>query len=81
MDIPVAALGLVWYILATGLSLAALKMQIKRIYFLSWAIIGVSSIPLLVYAEFQIGAICLLCTLAHILGLAFLGLTLFYKET
>ena len=80
MGIPVAAFGLIWYTIATILSVASIKMSIKRIFFRSWAIIGVLSIPIFVYAEFQIGAICLLCTLAHILGLIFLGLTLFYEE-
>ncbi len=81
MGIPVAALGLIWFTIATGLSAASFKMSIKRIIFLSWATIGVLTIPLFVYAEFQIGAICLLCTSAHIFGLTFLGLTLFYKKT
>ena len=80
MGIPVASLGLIWFTIATGLSIASFKIPIKRIVFLSWATIGVSSIPLLVYAEFQLGAICLLCTLTHILGLTFLGLTLFYQK-
>ena len=81
LDIPVAVLGLTWFAIATILSAASFKRPIKRIIFLIWSIIGVSSIPFLVYAEFQIGAICILCTLAHILGLAFLGLTLFYQKT
>jgi len=81
LDIPVAALGLTWFAIATILSATSFKRPIKRIIFLIWSIIGVSSIPFLVYAEFQIGAICILCTLAHILGLAFLGLTLLYQKT
>ncbi len=81
MGIPVAALGLIWFAIATGLSVTSFKIPIKRLVLLSWAIIGVLTIPLLVYAEYQLGAICLLCTLAHILGLTFLGLTLFYQKT
>tara|TARA_B100001971_G_C18182794_1_gene533828 strand:+ start:989 stop:1321 length:333 start_codon:yes stop_codon:yes gene_type:complete len=81
MGIPVAALGLLWFIIATILAVASFKMKLKRIILLTWAIIGVSSIPLLVYAESLVGAICLLCTLAHILGLTFLGLTFFYEES
>jgi uncharacterized membrane protein len=50
------------------------------LFFISWAIIGVLTIPLFVYAEFQLGVICLLCTSAHILGLTFLGLTLFIQK-
>ena len=81
LGIPVAALGLIWFVIATILSATSFKRPIKRIIFLIWAIIGVLSIPFLIYAEFQVGAICLLCTLAHIFGLTFLGLALFYKKT
>jgi uncharacterized membrane protein len=81
MGIPVAALGLMWFAIATGLSVTSLMIPIKRIVLLTWAIIGVLTIPLFVYAEFQLGTICLLCTLAHILGLTFLGLTHFYQNT
>ncbi len=81
LGIPIAALGLTWFTIATILSVTSFKRPIKRIIFLIWAIIGVLSIPFLVYAEFQVGAICLLCTLAHILGLTFLGLALFYQKT
>ncbi len=81
MGIPVAAYGLIWFTIASGLSAASFMISIKRRMFQSWAIIGTLSIPFFVYAEFQIGAICLLCTLTHILGLTFLGLTSFYQKT
>jgi len=81
MGIPIAILGLIWFTIATGLSVASFKIPIKRNIFLTWVIIGVLSIPFLVYAEFQLGAICLLCTLAHILGLTFLITALFYKKS
>lgn len=77
MGVPVAALGLIWFAGATVLSFASFTASIKRMTFLSWAFVGVLGIPPLVYGEFLVGSICLLCTSAHILGLTFLGLSLF----
>lgn len=81
MGIPVALFGLMWYIVASALSVISFKISIKRLFLLSWAIVGVLSIPYFVYAEYIVGAICLLCTSAHILGLSFLVLSYFYRES
>ncbi len=81
MDIPVAAFGLIWFIGASILSVLSFKVSIKRIFFLSWSIVSLLGIFYFVYAEYLIGAICLLCTTAHLLGLSFLGLSFFYRES
>lgn len=81
MGIPVATFGLIWFLVASAISVASFKFPIKRLFVLSWAIIGVLGIPYFVYAEYLIESICLLCTAAHILGLSFLGLSYFYRES
>lgn len=81
MGIPVAALGLVWFAVALLFSSASLRISISRGILLLWAVIGVLGIPPLVYAEYVVGSICLLCTSAHALGLAFLGLVLVYRPS
>jgi len=79
--VPVAALGLTWFAGAFGLSLASFKTSVSKRLFLIWAIVGVMGIPPLVYAEYLVGAICLLCTSTHILGIMFLVLAFLYKPS
>jgi uncharacterized membrane protein len=81
MGIPVALLGLVWFAAAAGLSFASFRTPVSRRMFILWAFVGVLGIPPLVYAEYLVGSICLLCTSAHILGLAFLGFVFFYRPS
>lgn len=74
LGIPVAVLGLVWFVGMTVLCLpAAWRSQDRRIHLarLLGAIAGVGFALWLVYAElFIIGAICLWCTVAHVLAFA-----------
>ena len=79
--VPLAALGLTWFVVGFGLSLASLNTPVSRRYFLAWAIVGVMAIPPLLYAEYLVGSICLLCTSTHILGLIFLMLAFLYKPS
>lgn len=81
LGIPVATFGLIWFLGASAISIVSFKFPIKRLFFLSWAIIGVLGILYFIYAEYLIESICLLCTAAHLLGLSFLGLSYFYKES
>ncbi len=70
--IPVALLGLVWFVAMTALSLPLAWRSPNRLVHLArlaGAIAGVGFALWLVYAElFIIGAICLWCTVAHVLA-------------
>ena len=72
LGIPVALLGLVWFVTMTSLCLpAAWRAEIRLVHLvrLGAAIAGVGFALWLVYAElFIIGAICLWCTVAHVLA-------------
>jgi uncharacterized membrane protein len=61
--------------------LTTLTRQIPRLL-LSWSIVGLLGIFPLVYAEvYLIGALCVLCTLAHILGIIIFVLSIIYWRT
>jgi uncharacterized membrane protein len=72
VGIPVALLGLVWFVAMTALSLPLAWRSPNRLVHLArlaGAIAGVGFALWLVYAElFIIGAICLWCTVAHVLA-------------
>lgn len=72
VGIPVALLGLVWFVAMTALSLPVAWRSPNRLVQLArmaGAIAGVGFALWLVYAElFIIGAICLWCTVAHVLA-------------
>ena len=81
MGIPVAVLGLVWFIVATALCLTSFLKPIPRLL-LSWSIVGLLAIFPLVYTEiYLVGALCLLCTLAHVLGIIIFVLSIVYWRT
>jgi uncharacterized membrane protein len=72
LGIPVALLGLVWFLGMLGLSLpAAWRARAPWVHLarLSAAVAGIGFVLWLVYAELVlIGAICLWCTVAHVLA-------------
>ena len=80
MGIPMAFLGLVWFIVVIILAYA-LESKHKfwkaaPLYLFLWSILGLLSVFWLVYAElFLIGSICILCTLAHVLIIIILFLS------
>ena len=77
--ISVAVLGLGWFILALGLILVAWR-NVRLIYgVLVWSVLGAVGVAGFVYTEiFLLGSICLLCTIAHVMGLAILALSVAY---
>jgi uncharacterized membrane protein len=77
--ISVAMLGLAWFILALGLILIAWQSA-RFIYgVLVWSVLGAVGVAGFVYTEiFLLGSICLLCTIAHVTGLAILALSVAY---
>jgi uncharacterized membrane protein len=73
LGVPVAVLGLVFFLVMIGLQLprmwASHDVRIRRVR-MAWAGIGMVTALWLVYAElFRINAICLYCTSVHILTL------------
>ena len=69
--IPVAVLGVVYFILAAGLCLPVAwrtRAPAVRTARMLWAVAGVAMVVWLVYAElFEIDAICLWCTVVHVI--------------
>ncbi len=64
--VPVALVGLIWFILALVMLLRVGKAHMEGA-FLLWAIVGVLGIPYLVWAEFVLGVICPFCTVIHVI--------------
>jgi uncharacterized membrane protein len=81
LGIPVATLGLFWFLTMGWLIWMASKSKrlfnrhyIEHAY--HWSIAGVTSVFYFVWAEWMLGAICLYCTLVHIVLITFF-ITLF----
>lgn len=74
LGIPVAVLGLVFFVVYAGLCTPAAWRSpepLVRYARLAWAIGGVCTVVYLIYAElFEIDAICLWCTLVHVVTIA-----------
>lgn len=74
LGIPVAVLGLVFFVVYAGLSTPAAWRSpepLVRYARLAWAIGGVCTVVYLIYAElFEIDAICLWCSLVHVVTIA-----------
>jgi uncharacterized membrane protein len=79
LGIPVAVLGLVWFAAMTALCLPAewrSRSPAVHLLRLAGTIAGIGFALWLIYAElFIIGAICLWCTVAHVLAFALFGVT------
>jgi len=74
LGIPVAVLGLVFFVVYAGLCTPAAWRSpepLVRYARLTWAIGGVCTVVYLIYAElFEIDAICLWCSLVHVVTIA-----------
>jgi uncharacterized membrane protein len=74
LGIPVAVLGLVFFVVYAGLCTPAAWRSpepLVRYARLAWAIGGVVTVVYLIYAElFEIDAICLWCSLVHVVTIA-----------
>ena len=69
LGLSIAFYGLVWFVASATLSLASLKRHIARRMLLYWGALGLAGIAVLNYVEFfVIGAFCLYCSIAHVLG-------------
>jgi uncharacterized membrane protein len=80
LGIPVAPLGVVWFVVAAALFLpAAWRAPSPAVRYarIAWMVAGVLMVVRLVYAElFQIDAICLWCTAVHVITVALFALVL-----
>lgn len=78
--VPVAVLGLVFFVVLTGLSLLAGRRAADlRVVA---AGIGALMVLWLVYVElFLVDSLCLWCTGVHVVTLALLGATVWWRET
>jgi uncharacterized membrane protein len=82
--VPVAVLGVVWFVGALALTLASIPapggprlQRPKAVARLGWSLGGLLVILYLIYAElFLIGSICLWCTVVHVLVIALFLLAL-----
>ena len=79
LGIPVAVLGLLFFAAAAALGLPAAwraESPLVRNARLALSILGVCFVARLVYAElFEIDAICLWCTVVHVLAVALFAIT------
>jgi uncharacterized membrane protein len=80
LGIPVAPLGVVWFVVAAALFLpVAWRAPSPAVRYarIAWMVAGVLMVVRLVYAElFQIDAICLWCTAVHVITVALFALVL-----
>lgn len=75
--ISVAMLGLGWFAVALGLIMIAWRDSRFIRGIVLWSVLGAAGVAGFVYTEiFLLRSICPLCTVAHIAGLAILGLSI-----
>lgn len=75
--VSVAFLGLGWFAVAIGLLVLARQHERFLRGLVAWSLISAVGVAGFVYTEvFLLGTVCLLCTLAHISGLAILTLSI-----
>lgn len=80
LGIPVAPLGVAWFVVAAALVLpAAWRSPAPAVRYarIAWMVAGVLMVVRLVYAElFQIDAICLWCTAVHVITVGLFAIVL-----
>ena len=77
--IPMALIGVFWFAVLIILSHMMLRGSKNMEFFVFvWSVTGLGTVFWLLYAEYVIGAICLLCTLVHIIVMV--NLVLAYKS-
>jgi len=78
LGIPTAMYGAVWFATASSTAFLAVDRKPALKLLVAWSAAGVAGVAVLVYVElFLINAVCLLCTAAHVLILAVLGLSVY----
>ena len=75
--ISVAMLGLGWFIIALPLILITRRDARFIRAVVAWSVLGAVGVAGFVYTEiFLLGSVCVLCTVAHVAGLAILVLSI-----
>ncbi|MEM0350105.1 MAG: vitamin K epoxide reductase family protein [Candidatus Caldarchaeum sp.] len=78
LGVPTAFYGVVWFAAAASLSMLANNSKRFEKLVLGWSVVGVAAVALLVYVELGlIGAVCILCTAAHVLTVTVAALSLY----
>lgn len=75
-NVPVALLGAFWFIITFFLAWNALKKEIYISLIFGWSILGFLSVIYFVIAEIILKALCLFCTVVHIIIILILILSL-----
>lgn len=74
---PTAFLGVVWFAVSAWLGMIIARNENRLGYLLVWSVPAMLGVVILAYIELVVvGAICPLCTSAHVLGIAIFILTL-----
>jgi len=74
--VSVALLGLIWFIIACGMILIARRDERFMHGLVAWSLLGAVGMAGFVYTEiFLLRSVCVLCTIAHLAGLAILALS------
>ena len=75
--VSVALLGLGWFVIVVGLILVAWRHERFMWAVLVWSLLGAAGVAGFIYTEvFLLGSICPLCTIAHVMGLTILVLSI-----
>lgn len=68
--LPTAFLGVIWFTVVSSLSFLDKREKPLIVFLKIWSIIGLVGIIILIYIEFAlINAVCIYCTIAHIIGI------------
>jgi uncharacterized membrane protein len=74
--VPTALFGFIWFLVVVLFAALVARDAGRLKFLLVWSLLGFVGVIGLVYIElFLIGAICPLCTFAHVLGILVLALT------
>jgi len=79
LGVPIALWGVLWFIIAGALAIwplvsASARLGSIRIYTLTWSVVGIIGVLYFLYLELHVDDhICIWCTTAHVLVLAYLA--------
>jgi uncharacterized membrane protein len=80
--VSVALLGLGWFVILSGILRLAWRDERFMRVVVAWSLLGAAGVAAFVYTEvFLLGFVCLLCTIAHLSGLAMLALSILALRT
>ena len=77
--IPVAIIGLLWFIVVVVLAFPFADRILKNkshLFLLGWSVLGTIGIASLIRAEFVLGVWCIACTLTHAAGFGIFSIAL-----